>query len=284
MPLLPGPSKSGQPTSSSSSARSLWGAVSACLQIRDMHSLFDLVGPPLPQPRSTLDRCPHFPVDAPTSGAEGDEAAVREVLGKPAGPITRRGMASLEEFKALEKGITDLSGLEHATNLEYLDLSYNQIADLTPLAGLTQLTRLDLKDNQIRDLTPLAGLTKLKFLYLDDNRISNLEPLADLKELKRLKLRENMISDLSALSGFTKLTQLGLSKNKISDLTPLAGLTQLEELVLFDNENIKDLSPLTNLNRLRAIGISKHPNLPESEIDKLKKALPACRIVRDYPK
>ena len=82
----------------------------------------------------------------------------------------------------------------------------------------------------------------------------------------------------------TKLTQLELSKNKISDLTPLAGLTQLEELALWDNNNIMDLAPLMNLKRLRGIGISKHPNLPESEIDKLQKALPACRIVRDYPK
>ena len=66
--------------------------------------------------------------------------------------------------------ITDLYLLPLAelTNLEDLDLSYNEITDLSPLADLTNLEDLDLSSNEITDLSPLARLTNLKCLNLDE--------------------------------------------------------------------------------------------------------------------
>ena len=44
--------------------------------------------------------------------------AVRKALRKPKGStITRKKMASLEKLETKNKEITDLTGLEHATNL-----------------------------------------------------------------------------------------------------------------------------------------------------------------------
>ena len=62
--------------------------------------------------------------------------------------------------------ISNLSGLEHATQLTMLSLERNNLRDLTPLAQLTQLTELNLSRNNINDLTPLAQLTQLTALIL----------------------------------------------------------------------------------------------------------------------
>ena len=56
------------------------------------------------------------------------------------------------------KGITNLAGLEHATQLTWLNLSYNQIRDVTPLANLIHLEMLWLAGNPITDTLPLRDL------------------------------------------------------------------------------------------------------------------------------
>lgn len=66
--------------------------------------------------------------------------------------------------------ITDLTGLEYATNLRELNLDYNKITDLTPLQGLTSLESLNISYNNgattgtsgITDISCLSGLTNLK--------------------------------------------------------------------------------------------------------------------------
>ena len=150
--------------------------------------------------------------------------------------------------------VTQLIGLEYATNLEHLAVDFNQIIDLTPLAGLTQLEVLSLSENQINDLTPLVGLTQLKALNLFGNQISDLTLLAGLTQLDRLSLGRNSISDLTPLVGLTQLKWLGLGQNPISDFTPLAGLTQLEELGLAGNQ-VSDLTFLAGLTQLKWLNL-----------------------------
>ena len=80
-------------------------------------------------------------------------------------------MTSLEARNA---NITDLTGLEHATNLTGLFLiaervgnewqNSNAVSDLSPLSGLTNLTRLTINFDTITDISPLSGLTNLTSL------------------------------------------------------------------------------------------------------------------------
>ncbi len=144
---------------------------------------------------------------------ENLEAAVREAIGKPEGPIYTSDLAGLTSLDAPEGNITDITGLEYCHNLTGLWLGNNQISDLSPLSGLASLTALDLSGNRISDVSPLSGLTSLDWLNLEDNQIS----------------------DLSPLSGLTNLTDLWLSYNQISDLSPLLELTNLTVLHLWDN-------------------------------------------------
>ena len=75
--------------------------------------------------------------------------------------ITSSEMATLRTLSASNKDISDLTGLEHATNLTELNLTSNRIVDITPLTGLTNLTRLFLGGNNISDLAPLVANTGL---------------------------------------------------------------------------------------------------------------------------
>ena len=99
------------------------------------------------------------------------EAAIREQLEKPEGPITRGDLNGLRKLGAPEVQIENLSGLEHVVKLTSLDLFDTQ-SDVSPLASLTYLTGLDLGDNQIIDVSPLASLTNLTWLHLEDNPLN----------------------------------------------------------------------------------------------------------------
>ena len=217
-------------------------------------------------------------------------AFIEENLGKtPNAPITVEEMATLHRIFPEEKGISDLTGLEFATNLEWLKIEGNQISDLSPLAGLTKLDLLDISGNEISDLAPLTGLTNLRHVKISHNNISDLSPLAKLPNLNRFDSWGNPLSDLSPLVGLeiidicggeldvstlegaknlkelyllgggvsdvspvaklTGLTRLQIAGNRVSDISPLATLTNLKWLELADN-NIVDVSPLVKLKNL----------------------------------
>ena len=136
--------------------------------------------------------------------------AIRETLKMPADqPLTPAYLQEhLTSLDAREKGIADLTGLEHATDLEGLVLIGNKIEDISPLSGLTELDFIDLGGNEISDLRPLAALTRLETLYIWQNHIEDISPLAGLVNLKKLLVENNNIRDFSPLDGLTQLAVL----------------------------------------------------------------------------
>jgi Leucine-rich repeat (LRR) protein len=103
------------------------------------------------------------------------EAAVREAIGKPTGPIYPSDLDGMTSLGVLSKNITDISGLEYATSLTSLRLSGNQISDSSPLANLTNLDYVSVEFSQIRDMEPLVnnlGLSAGEEVYLTANPLS----------------------------------------------------------------------------------------------------------------
>ena len=100
-------------------------------------------------------------------------AAIENKLGKaPGTPIAPAEMVTLTHLEARNANISDLTGLEGATNLKSLRLegeevaagtwnNSNSVSDLSPLAGLTRLEELDLWKNSVSDISPVANLTHL---------------------------------------------------------------------------------------------------------------------------
>ena len=163
--------------------------------------------------------------------------AIGNALGKSVGEsVIAAEMATLNYIEAPEANISNLTGLQFATQLIWLDLGANTVSDISPLAGLTQLQVLALGANTISDISALAGLTNLTYLDLGGNTIA----------------------DISTLSGLTQLTELHLWSNAISDITPLAGLTQLTYLDLWSNA-ISDISPLVSNMGLGLVDVSGNP-------------------------
>ncbi len=162
-------------------------------------------------------------------------------------PLTQADMLQLGGLDAKGRQITDLTGLEHAANLTWLDLGDNDIRDLHPIAGLIRLEALYIWDNPVSDISPLEHLVSLRRLVLVSCEISDITPLAALAQLEVLSLDWNrLIVDISPLRNLTRLTQLWLSHNRIVDVSPLANLNTLEELYIHNNA-ITDFSPLDEL-------------------------------------
>ena len=211
-------------------------------------------------------------------------AAIRGTLGLAAeNAITQLDMLRLTQldtgaFWNIKPPITNITGLEHAKNLEFLFLSYNQIRDIAPITGLKNLTRLDLLSNQIQDITPLASasLPRLLTLVLSSNQIRDITPLAsaDLPSLVQLYLANNQIRDITPLAKMTHLGGLFLANNQIRDITPLAKMTHLKALNIADN-HIRDITPLTALIKLRELDTEGNPIQDTSPLQQLFLRWPA---------
>ncbi|MDE0315032.1 MAG: cohesin domain-containing protein [Candidatus Poribacteria bacterium] len=225
----------------------------------------DTILPPVEQ---RPERIPGATVHIPDAQLR---ASIEKKLGKASGdPITIKEMKNLPQRYTLPidihtSGVENLEGIQFATNLQHLSISYSSVTDLSPLSGLTKLERLSLREiardrapngsilkHHNLDLSPLEGLTKLKWLYIVKTRIDDLSPLSKLNNLRGLTLygcpnlrgSPDNISDISPLAALTNLGALNLSNNNISDISPLAALTNLGALYLFNN-NISDISSLS---------------------------------------
>ncbi len=195
--------------------------------------------------------------------------AVEEHLGKAEGAeITEQEMQTLTHLNVQDRGISDLTGLESATNLDWLEIGYNSILDLTPVAQMTKLRTLWASENEIGTLSPLANLTNLINIGLANNRsalsltplrrltnlehlsirhvsLTNITRIADLLNLRRLDLLDTGLSNVNIVQTLTHLEYLNVGGNSISDISHLAGLTSLRELTLANN-NISDITPLVD--------------------------------------
>ena len=185
------------------------------------------------------------------------EAAVRHYVfdkRNNSEPITAEDVASISTITARNKGIKDLTGLEHCKRLMLLELPDNEVSNLSALAGLDLLQSLTLTRNQVEDISPLAGLKRLQYIELSDNKVTNLSPLKDLKAMNSAYLSGNQISDLSAVSGLSKLWTLDVAENNVSEISPVGALTRLSTLIL-DGNQVSDLKPLASLTSLQRLSL-----------------------------
>lgn len=161
-------------------------------------------------------------------------AAIEEVLWVY--DPTPTDMLGLTSLNVGDCGISDLTGLEYARNLQYLWIRWNSITDLSPLSGLVDLRHIDAHGNDdLSDLAPLSELANLETLILRWNAISDLSALSRLSNLRELVLFYCRVSDLSPLSGLARLQKLDLNRNHIRDISALSQLTALQYLDLRNN-------------------------------------------------
>ncbi len=83
-----------------------------------------------------------------------------------------------------QKGISDLSGLEHIVNVSSLNLGGNNISDITPISNLSNLKILRLNNNKLKDISGLSNLKNLNKLFVNSNSILDISMIPENIELK----------------------------------------------------------------------------------------------------
>ena len=184
--------------------------------------------------------------------------AIESALGKPAGDaITTADMTLLTALEPSRGSISNLKGLESATNLSYLVLGSNAITDISALSKLTNLRTLSLRINAITDISALSKLTNLTYLEICCNTITDISALSKLTNLSYLGLGSNAITNISALSKLTNLTHLRLWGNTIADISPLvenSGLDRGDSVDVRDNP-LSEASINTHIPKLKNRGV-----------------------------
>lgn len=145
--------------------------------------------------------------------------------------------------------------------LKHLNLRTCSIGQLPDEIGtLTHLYRLDLSQTGLTNLTPaICHLSQLSYLWLNDNHLPALPPeMAALTNLAYLNADRTGLSSLPpGLGALANLKWLRLNNNQISAMpADMSGLAK-------------------NLKVLYLIG---NP-IQEAEKDRIRTALPACRVV-----
>jgi len=106
----------------------------------------------------------------------------------------------------------------HLVQLEYLDMSNNQIEDITPFTYCKKLTYLQLTANRIQEVPlEIQNVDQLQILYLGYNQITQVSPgMCNLPNLELLGLNNNKLRLVPAsLAALSKLRTLHLHYNQI---------------------------------------------------------------------
>ena len=128
-------------------------------------------------------------------------------------PITKLDLEGLSVLKADNLEISNLEGLEYATNLTELYLQHNKISDSSLLSKVNfiNLKILDLSFNQITDISFLGGdqFLNLEKLYLNDQLIlldeNEIEEKATLKIENLLRGKVNdYLYNIQVVNGYSE--------------------------------------------------------------------------------
>ena len=177
------------------------------------------------------------------------------------------------------KSITDFHELKDCIHLKNFTLSnkdysnqHNYNFDI--LENLTQLETLDLSYNNISSIGFLRNLTKLKSLNLMENDSYALswekDIFAHLQKLESLNLRYTSI-DFSILKGLVNLKTLDLSYTNVSDISFIGELGQIESLNISGNKNLLDIDVLLSKTRLKSLDFQEGRKMSIYEIVDLAK-------------
>lgn len=152
-------------------------------------------------------------------------------------------------------GLSSISALSGASNLQVLNLSDNTLRNLSPLAGMKDLRVLNLAQNAVTELTALGGFAALEVLNIAHNSVASLEPICGLTNLTSLNASYNKLTGIGSLNRLTALEYLDLSQNTITDVSVLGACLKLTELDLSNNA-LTDITALAPLDALYFLDFS----------------------------
>ena len=156
--------------------------------------------------------------------------------------------------------ISDLTGIQYFTNLEFLNVNGNNLTEID-LSKNTKLTDLDVSENNLSKID-LSNNTKLTDLNVGSNGLTSID-LSKNTELTHINIQDNQLNSIG-LNNNLALTDLNVSGNNLTEID-LSKNTELT-YVHVDNNQLKSID-LQNNTLLTYLGISGN-NLTEINLNK----------------
>ena len=203
---------------------------------------------------ATLNWSGNIPVDQWEGVALGDTPLRVTGLRLPVKALTGQipsGLGSLTNLESLDLGWNQLTGtippeLGNLANLGFLYLNSNQLTGTIPaeLGSIANLIWLDLDGNQLTGTIPaeLGSIANLRWLDLADNQLTGTIPaeLGSIANLRWLDLADNQLTGTipAELGSIANLIWLDLDGNQLTGTIPteLGDLANLEWLSLDGNQ------------------------------------------------
>ena len=154
-------------------------------------------------------------------------------------PVHASDLGTIVRLDLSNLGLTDLTGIEYATNLLSLNVSGNSLHGLLgPLEpGVAEVGRPGAGSR--------VGLARLNYLMIDSAGLddADLMSIELLSELRLLTAAGNNLTSTDALHLMTHMTWLDLSANELNSVAGLGAMTDLQVARLADN-HLVDIGPL----------------------------------------
>lgn len=192
---------------------------------------------------------------------------------------------SVRSLLAQNNCLSTLTSWGHLQNLQYLDVSGNELESLDGLGCLAHLREIKANNNQIRNLDGIldldgvlhlallgneltvvdfegAALTRLHHLDLSRNQLTSVRNINALPALQTLHLEKNRLSDFGAANkAYPMLRDLRLSFNQI-EVIDLGSVPSIEVLYL-DNNCIRSVRGLETARHLNTLSLREQSDSPD---------------------
>lgn len=160
------------------------------------------------------------------------EQAVRFMLDKPSGAVTKEDLERVEEIYILGSNI-------YATCDEF----YN---------GKGEWYSKGMISGGIQDISDLEDMPNLRMVFIGGQNIKEISPLKNKEKLEQVEFHYNEIEEISPLGNKQNLIKSGLSFNRLTSIEALATCPKLYEIDLrsagtFDGKPIEHLNDLSLL-------------------------------------
>lgn len=179
-----------------------------------------------------------------------------------------RFCGSLVKVDVSHNTIRALDGIPSC--IRELTITHNMLSELTAWDRLGNLQYVNVSNNDVKSLSAFNGLVHLRGLVADNCGLTNLDGIRFHDSLLTLRARGNSIEKLSFDgTNLQRLTSLDLEDNKIRELESLHELSSLTYLNLKGNQLVKFSSAVSlalkhliiSDNKLRKVDIASMPRL-----------------------
>lgn len=128
--------------------------------------------------------------------------------------ITKNDMMNIEYIDISYSNISNIQGMEYATNLKQLNAAHNNISDLNPIKDLRNLGYIKFEHNRIKDISPLKNFTNMEIRSFSNNFIEDITPLKEFDPIvaRQIDFMGNYIDVSEGTENRKVLEEIGLDQ------------------------------------------------------------------------